>query len=201
MGILITPNLSFLPLLINTCFLIMDLSQTKLTKNEWTSIETPVSDDEKKVLRLIMDGWTQPELCRNDTQSLLVHLKIDTSPEMDMYLFKTQFEPAILAMITLPSKPVSSGSKKSSSASALTSLPSIFVPLSAYVSPIRQWLDGMKKGKTKQPNSRDIIRIQNTSTVIQTNKHAIFEFVLLDFIKSLVFPETAVDQSRAGFFA
>lgn len=177
----------------------MDLSQTKLTKNEWTSIETPVSDDEKKVLRLIMDGWTQPDICRNDTQSILAHLKIDTSPEMDMYLFKTQFEPAILAMITPPVRPVASGSKKSASASASLSL--MFAPLPTYVSPIRQWLDSMKKGKTKQPNSRDIIRIQNTSNTIQTNKHAIFEFVLLDFVKSLVFPETTTDQSRAGFFA
>ena len=161
----------------------MDLSQTKLTKNEWISIETPVSDDEKKVLRLIMDGWTQPELCRNDTQSILAHLKIDTSPEMDMYLFKTQFEPVILAMITPPSKPVVSGGKKSEKSSA-SSLSSVFFPVPAYVSPIRQWLEGMKKGKTKQPNSRDIIRIQNTSNIIQTNKHAIFEFVLLDFVKS-----------------
>jgi len=32
----------------------MDLTQSKLTKAEWESIETPVSEPEKKILRVIM---------------------------------------------------------------------------------------------------------------------------------------------------
>ena len=35
----------------------MDLNQRKLTKSEWESIEIPVPNDEKDVLKLIMDGY------------------------------------------------------------------------------------------------------------------------------------------------
>ena len=31
----------------------MDLTQAKLTKSEWQSIETPVSEDENKILKMI----------------------------------------------------------------------------------------------------------------------------------------------------
>ena len=55
----------------------MDLTQSKLSRTEWASIETPITEDEKKVLSLIMDGYTDTNIRRNDTQSILNHLKIE----------------------------------------------------------------------------------------------------------------------------
>ena len=34
----------------------MDLSQTKLTRSEWNSIEIPISQKEKEIITLICDG-------------------------------------------------------------------------------------------------------------------------------------------------
>lgn len=153
----------------------MDLSQTKLTKTEWDSIEVPVSDDEKKVLELIVDGYETPSIKRNETQSILNHLKIDYSPEMDYYLYKTQFESRILEMVSHknPTK---------------------------YVKPLQSWIQTQKKMKTKSPNSRDTIRINNTVNMIQNNRHAIFEFVLLDFIKWIVCPENETQHKKEAFY-
>ena len=74
----------------------MDLSQTKLTKAEWLSIEVSVTDAEKRILQLIIDGYNDPTKCvKNDAQSILSHMKISQSGEMDYYVFTTHFEPYI----------------------------------------------------------------------------------------------------------
>ena len=186
----------------------MDLSQTKLTKKEWDSIEMPISDEEKKVLQLIMDGFHNTQIRTNHNQSILNHLKIDFSEEMEYYLFKTQFEPEILSFITPPPPArsneitTSSSKKKSgSSASVATHSFSLCAPNDNYVRPIQQWLQTIKKKKTKTPNSKDMIRIQNTASTIQHNKHTIFEFVLLDFVKGLVYPSSTAEKEKDGYYA
>ena len=47
----------------------MDLKQNKLSKTEWESIEKSVDDDEKKILKLIVDGYTDVNARYNETQS------------------------------------------------------------------------------------------------------------------------------------
>lgn len=169
----------------------MDLSQSKLSKNEWQSIEVHVQDEEKKVIQLIMDGYGNTGIRRNDNQSILNHLKIDYSPEMEYYLYKTQFEPAIQAMLDGGGAAVAPASKSKKSQS--------FSPNNKYAAAIREWMAGLKASKIKQPSNRDMIRIQNTVGVIQTNKHVIFEFVLLDFVKELVSPSE--NGHSAGYVA
>jgi len=65
----------------------MDLSQTKLTKMEWESIETPVSDQEKNILKLIQDGYQNLLIKTNDNESLLSYIKIEPTPEIHIYLY------------------------------------------------------------------------------------------------------------------
>lgn len=69
----------------------MDLSQTKLSKSEWGSVEVPVSDKEKRVIALILDGYEQPTIRTNQHLSLLRTMKVETSEEMEYYLYKTYF--------------------------------------------------------------------------------------------------------------
>jgi len=69
----------------------MDLSQTKLTKSEWISVEIPVSDSEKRILQLILEGYGNPHVRKNAHLSLLGYMKIDPSKEMDYYLYTTYF--------------------------------------------------------------------------------------------------------------
>lgn len=65
----------------------MDLNQRKLTRDEWNSIEVPVSNDEKRILKLIQDGYKDVMLKRNTTPSLLQHLKVDDNDAIDRYVF------------------------------------------------------------------------------------------------------------------
>lgn len=84
----------------------MDLTQSKLSKTEWKSIEMPVSTAEKAVLDLIVAGYTDVRVRRNATLSLLSILKIAYTPGIEQYLYTRFFAARIstaLSAITPPS--------------------------------------------------------------------------------------------------
>ena len=54
----------------------MDLAQRKLSKEEWDSLEVPVSQDELRILKLIQDGYDDVNIVYNDTLSLINFIKI-----------------------------------------------------------------------------------------------------------------------------
>ena len=66
----------------------MDLKQNKLTKAEWDSIEIQVSSDEKKILKLIDDGYDNVNIRLNETLSLNSYINFPQTREMDYFLFK-----------------------------------------------------------------------------------------------------------------
>ena len=65
----------------------MDLTQIKLTDSEWNAIEIPPPSQEVKIMRMIMDGYTNLDICVNNTQTLLGFLKMEQTDKMDDYLF------------------------------------------------------------------------------------------------------------------
>jgi len=129
----------------------MDLSQTKLSKSEWASVEIPVSDDEKRVLSLIVEGYANPDICSNRHLSLIRTMKVDPSDEMEWFLYKTYFAPIIDALLPDTDDKNAANHKK------------------------------MDK-KIKPPNKADQIRIQKLNATIESQKTAIFDFILLDYV-------------------
>ena len=57
----------------------MDLTQRKLTRSEWETIEVPVSQSEKQILKMIVAGYSDVNIRTNDHLSLYSFLKIDKS--------------------------------------------------------------------------------------------------------------------------
>ena len=55
----------------------MDLTQRKLNKSEWDSIEIPVSQSEQKILKLIIEGFNDVNIKTNEHKSLISFLKIE----------------------------------------------------------------------------------------------------------------------------
>ena len=70
----------------------MDLTQRKLNKSEWESIEVPVSEPEKAVLQLIISGTENVNIKHNQAISLLSFLKVENNAEMEDYLFVKYFD-------------------------------------------------------------------------------------------------------------
>jgi hypothetical protein len=86
----------------------MDLTQRKLNKSEWESIEVPVSDSEKTILQLIISGTENVNVKYNSAISLLSFLKVENNAEMEEYLFVKYFDDALKRIKALCSSLVKS---------------------------------------------------------------------------------------------
>jgi len=137
----------------------MDLTQLKLTRSEWDSIEVPVSDTEKDVLTLIMEGFSKIDIVKNKTMSLFSFTKIEKSKENEGFLCDKYFAPLINESI-----------KK-------------YCMKNQDMSNIR--LSKYGGGILKKMKSIDLLRIQNLETNIETNKKIVFEFIVIDLCNNV----------------
>lgn len=149
----------------------MDLSQTKLSKSEWMNIETPVSDGEKSILNLIVDGSADINIRRNDSNSLFTYMKIEYSDDLELQLYKQYFEKSVNDMV-------------------MRFYPDFFTDDSV-----------KKKEKKAAPlKTRDLIRIQSMDSKILEKRDSIFEFVLVDLCKNLFENLPSVKKNQFAFY-
>lgn len=134
----------------------MDLAQRKLSKEEWDSLEVPVSQDELRILKLIQDGYDNVNIVYNDTLSLINFIKISEggTEEHHRFLYDEYIK-----------TPFDNLTKKYKLKLAKT--------------------EKKKKKKTKLKKA-DIIRIQNTDKKIKAIRYKIFEFVILDTLEDFL---------------
>jgi len=135
----------------------MDLTQSKLTKKEWETIETPISSDERKILKMIISGYDDVNIHSNNNLSMFSFVKIDITPEIEMFLYQKYFSETIKTIIL-----------KYNSDSSNLLIPSV---------------EGLS---IKRLKSADTIRLQNLENNIQQNKQYIFEFLLIDLASNLL---------------
>lgn len=131
------------------------LKQLKLTRAEWDSIEVPVQEEEKGVLRLIMDGYQDIDTKYNKTMSLFSFTKIEMTPENERFLYNKYFESEVKEII------------------------------STYGDALCISRETVKDSTLKKMKSMDAIRLQNLDANIQKAKEIIYEFLLLDFTREL----------------
>ena len=77
----------------------MDLSQRKLVKSEWESIEIPVSSQEKEILQMIKAGYHDVDIHTNSQQSLFSFVKIEQNQGTELLLFQKYFETQLKEII------------------------------------------------------------------------------------------------------
>ena len=73
----------------------LDLTQNKLTKEEWVSIEVPIPSDEKHIVQLICNGYEDVNICQNKTLSLMGFLRIPITNGTHAHIFKRYIEPKL----------------------------------------------------------------------------------------------------------
>jgi hypothetical protein len=144
----------------------MDFAQTKLTRMEWESIEVPVSDQEKGILKLIIQGYHNVSIKENDSQSLLGYMKISSTMEIEQYLYTKYFSPEIEAIV----KNLSGFHPK---------LPNI-----------KKFKPPKKIDMMRLQNMDENLKTQE----FQSQKENIFEFVLLDFSRKLSKSESSISS-------
>ena len=137
----------------------MDLSQRKLVKSEWESIEIPVSSQEKEILQMIKKGYHDVDIHTNSQQSLFSFVKIEQNTGTELLLFQRYFEAQLKETIQKYGKNA-------------PQLLNIEFPGSG--------------GKLKTMKSIDKLRIENLELKINENKKYIFEYVLHEMIHNLL---------------
>jgi hypothetical protein len=161
----------------------MDLiHQTKLSKTEWESIEIPVSEEEKKTLQVIINGFENIDIQYNENMSLLQLLKITEINEMEyhIYFYNEYFENIIKEMMSS-----SSSSKKtknvidnSNKKKKINDIQQIY----------ENWKteNNFKKNNQLKIKKADMIRIQHLSKTITSQKTIIVEFAMLEFCEKML---------------
>ena len=76
--------------------LIMD--QEKLSKSEWESIEIPSTDDEKKILKLIIKGYHNVNIRENEILTIFSFLKLEDTDSIKDFIFMKYLQPEIIAI-------------------------------------------------------------------------------------------------------
>lgn len=64
----------------------MEFLQDKLTRDEWNNLEIPVSNEEKTILKLIIDGYEDLNITINNNQSLFTFLKIESIDNGELFI-------------------------------------------------------------------------------------------------------------------
>lgn len=140
----------------------MDLTQTKLSKAEWASVEVPVSDTEEQVLKMIIEGFNNPDIRKNNTTTLSSIMKIDMSVGMEFYLYKEYFD-SVVRNLCNDKHPA-----------------------------LVKWHKTMSAIKPKPVNKADQIRINNVKTMIESHRNTVFEYVLIDFCSGVLGESTTI---------
>ena len=131
--------------------------QSRLTKAEWDSVEVPVTDAEKRVLNLIIDGYSDVNVKHNDSKSLLNYAKIERSDMIDIYFYNKFFQPVVTDIIKTSKTKV--------------------VEITGFA---------VKEAKGSKMKTADTIRITNMSTNIESMQSVIIEFIYLGFVKEML---------------
>ena len=135
----------------------MEFLQDKLTRDEWNNLEIPVSNEEKTILKLIIDGYEDLNMTINNNQSLFTFLKIDSIDSgMDSYLFNKYFKDELTKI------------DKKYSIKDINS---------------EKISENIKLQKVK---SAEMVKISNFDKNIELYKNNIFEYVILDMYKTLI---------------
>jgi hypothetical protein len=134
----------------------MDLTQSKLSRSEWNSIEISVPEDELFVLKMINEGSVNVNIRSNSHQSIIQFMKLEKNASIETCLYDKYFQRTI---------------------TAINEKYTALCGISAFIQPsiIAKDNKALKRG--------DSIRIDNMD--ISTSRQKIFEYTLLDFCERL----------------
>tara|TARA_B100001059_G_scaffold170390_1_gene170331 strand:+ start:3836 stop:6226 length:2391 start_codon:yes stop_codon:yes gene_type:complete len=78
----------------------MDFTQSKLTKAEWCSLEVPVAESEKRILKMIYSSWDNPNIQFNDAETIMTIMRINSEEgKFHFHFYKEYFKTIIDKLI------------------------------------------------------------------------------------------------------
>jgi len=183
----------------------MDLTQSKLTKAEWVTMEIPVSEQEKQVLQLLLDGYHDILVRRNETPTLASVSKIETTPVMQQHLYQQYLEPIIRELSAAYFDQHGINKKTTTMDGQLLSKtvslcqPSGGIGLKSLLHRTNSWDSAATKKTTLAIKKCDLIRMKSMDGKIDEHRQNIYEFVLLDFCRKLIASKTTTTTEKTKY--
>jgi len=151
----------------------MQFLQTKLSKEEWCHIETPIHTSELHIIQLIKDGYYNTDISINNNMSIFTFLKIKNYENIDEYIYTYYFDKLVKDMlnkypfinITFKNKKVNRTQTNDSNDSYIINTCNI---------------------TNINIKNSDKIRINNINIDIKILKKKIYEFILIDIIHNIL---------------
>lgn len=131
-------------------------TQPKLSRYEWNSVEEPVSEDESRILKLIVEGYNNVNMRQNNNCSLLMRLKIEKTPAMEKYLYCKFFKLLV---------------------DEIKKTDNLAPELAQYT---------VKEESLKKLKKADIIRLENLSSKMDDYRATIIEYVFIEFTSEML---------------
>ena len=147
--------------------------QTKLTKSEWESIESPVSEDEKEILQLIRDGYSNTDIRYNKNVSLFSYAKLDRSSTIENYLYTKFLKAEVDGIIKI-----------------IRDIRDAPAALTAF---------RVEEINIKRLKSADQIRLENMNANIEINKPRMIEYIYIGFLTEM-FKLFAANKRHYAFY-
>ena len=133
----------------------MDLTQNKLSRQEWNNLEIPVNEEEKQILNLIIKGYYDFQLTINNNHSMLSLLKINEPDDnIQLYLYDKYFKDIIEDL-----------NKKYKFDSNI------------------KYAYTIEKKKHRKLKTNETLKLNNLDKNMTTNKEKIIEYIILDLYK------------------
>ena len=126
-------------------------TQPKLSRYEWNSVEEPVSEDESRILKLIIEGYNNVDLRQNNNCSLLMRLKIEKTPAMEKFLYCKFFKHLI---------------------TEIQKTANLDPTLAQYT---------VKEESTNKLKKADLIRLENLTSKMDEYRATIIEYAFIEF--------------------
>lgn len=135
-------------------------NQSKLTRREWEGLEVPLPSEELAIMKMIVAGWHNPEICTNQRQSLLSVTKLGSLSSAHEILYNRYLKAQVERLaVEANVPPPTIGTKKNG-----------------------------KRGKDRgvKLTAADSIRLANTSADVLKTQSNIWEGTLLMFVATVV---------------
>ena len=151
----------------------IDLHQRRLTKKEWDATDVPISEQEKSVLSVIIQGYHNVNIRVNKNKSLVSYLKLSGTSEHHHYLYDQYFREKMCTLVT----------------DYDIEIDDIY-----YVS--------RNKKNTKHLNSGERIKISNLTKELENVKSNLYDFQIMEECTEMVdsFFEDDMDKFHIKYF-
>jgi hypothetical protein len=149
----------------------MDITkQMKLTKDEWDSVEIPVSANEMEVYNLIIRSFVTNDVnyTINKTNSILRFLKIEYDPTIEEFLYSKYFSAKVTDLVAKFAIPFIKFENKKKNNGKESDI--YYIHVSNIV----------------RLKSKDQIRMASFDSQIDLNSAAIFEFIIYNYLEQMI---------------